>query len=99
MYLCAGVSVRGGVLKGEGAKDWSILKMCACLSPVPQDLDDVIAQVESKSRSREEARLAQAATSDTGKSLTEIMVAGGEKSFKIKVGTAATNACQAWPQR
>ena len=52
-----------------------------------QDLDDVIAQVESKSRSREEARLAQAATSDTGKSLTEIMGAGGEKSFKIKVGT------------
>ena len=51
----------------------------------------MIAQVESKSRSREEARLEEAAVAGVGKSLQEIMDAGGDKSYKIKVGTGVAS--------
>ena len=50
-----------------------------------QDLDDIIAQVETKNRKVAEEAAAKEAAADIGKALASMQEAGGEKTYQIKV--------------
>ena len=53
--------------------------------PCAQDLDDIIAQVETKNRKVAEEAAAKEAAADIGKALASMQSMGGEKTYQIKV--------------